>query len=181
MTIQYLLGEPDKSFNVVAWNQNNPYFNLIPHPIFLLITGNLTLTGFIFMMLSRFLWPSNETVTTLQYMIVMTLQYIYGDKNPMTKFAVAFGRFVHLKPPVNFAYGVYVLYKIWDFFNFASLFRRSLVFFSKEKLGNLFLWIFNYMAFGIFGTWPLLRPDFVDVYKCFMENYETNGIAHCKY
>ena len=68
----------------------------------------------------------------------------------------------------TFFLGGFAIFKYFDWLSIEAIFRAAHVILTEN---NLYLWILNYYAFGIFGTWPLLRPDI-------FENYQ---VMYCSY
>ena len=59
----------------------------------------------------------------------------------------------------------YYALKAVEWRNLMSLLRQAHVVLTNA---NVYYWILNHMYFGIFGSWPILRPDlfhqFEDIY-----------------
>ena len=151
MVLSYLitkyLVQPEnisEDFNITAWNIANPDFYVPPHPLLYL----LYLKPFTFALVtaSNMLLPYDWS-HVLQLIVLagtIVLQPITGIPFLPNLFWKSL-----------YVFGYYSL-KAVEWKSLVSMLRQTHVLLSSA---NAYYWILNWYYFGIFATWPILRPD----------------------
>lgn len=146
---QYLIRPQDVSsdFNLTAWHEQNPNFYVPPHPLLYALNPEQLL----FLALTHMLVPKpySHAVQVGHLMLRSAIDFPYGlwlmpDWISKSIFTL-----------------IYIFLRTMDYDSIISLVRTVKVIVTTK---NFFYWVLNYFSFGIFATWPLIRPDLYQQY-----------------
>ena len=143
---RYLVQPEDISpdFNVTQWNVANPDFYVPPHPLLYLVyfqpyTFALALASNLFLP-----YTASHILQIFILAGTIVLQPIRG---------------IQVLP--NFFWKAMYLVSFYALKGFEWRTLMSLLAQAHATLTNfnVYYWILNYLYFGVFATWPILRPD----------------------
>lgn len=162
MGLSYLAGRfivrPEQinaSFDLAAFNDQNPDFYVPPHPLLYLVYFRPFM--FFAVALANLVLPSH--VAHVAQLLLLAFSVLI---QPLISFF-----FLETVLQRGVFAVVAIVWKVFDWYSILDLLARAHVLFTTH---NVYYWILNYFHFGLLGSWPILRPDmFLEYqdYYCF--------------
>jgi hypothetical protein len=140
----------DPDFNITIWKEQNVDFYVPPHPLLYLVTFKPI--HFVLVTMINY-WAPPDLSHAIQTSLVPVFLIITPIFQFMTQTA-GLGQFIFLS--------VHVIFKVFDIYAWIDVVAQVGELLTEN---TTLLWFFNYMYFGIFATWPIIRPDYYDYYK----------------
>lgn len=140
------------SFNVTVWNEQNPDFYVLPHPLLYLVFFKPW--QFLSVCLINLFLP--EAASHVSQIVILAGSLLLSPLEGLSAMP-------------SFAWKVlykiaYYAFKSFEWSTLIDLMYRAHVIFTQH---NVYFWILNHLNFGILASWPMLRPDLFEEYQQF--------------
>lgn len=137
-------------FNVTAWNDANPDFYVPPHPLLYLLYFKP--------------WYF-AVVAVINLLLPKPISHVAQIGVAALNLATAPIAALEAMPTFIWK-GIYLIFyyavKMFEWETLIDLLHRAHVIFTHH---NVYYWLVNYLSFGIFASWPMLRPDLFEDYQ----------------
>ncbi len=138
------------NFSLAEWNANNPDFYVPPHPLMYLVY--LQPWSFVAAALVNIFLPLS--ISHVSQIGILAISMVTSSIQGLQLMPSFFWKTIY----AIFYYAI----KAFEWQTLMDLLHRAHILFTQH---NVYFWVLNYLNFGIFASWPMLRPDLFVQYE----------------